>query len=243
MAVNLKNITDLPVVESAEGLNLIVNDNGAAKQIAASAVGMQADFNVTDETSPAFIKNKPEIVQADWAETDESSAAFVRNKPRRELMYEWNFEADENPDNCVWEMYENVDDDISWLTSPQDDCNWEIELSQYGRYEIWNEEYEQWEPQIHPEVYTTLIINKNCGYLRFQNESHIFGEIFVSYPQDYLNDWELGYSDNVCMINAYNKVHYDYNFIPSMVSEGGHFNWFHEGGGPLKSIKIYKITK
>ena len=56
---NLKNITDLPVAESAEGLNLIVNDNGAAKQIAASAVGAQADFAVTDETNPAFIKNKP----------------------------------------------------------------------------------------------------------------------------------------------------------------------------------------
>lgn len=35
---SLKNIVDLPVAESAEGLNLIVNDNGAAKQIAASAV-------------------------------------------------------------------------------------------------------------------------------------------------------------------------------------------------------------
>lgn len=56
---NLKNITDLPVAESAEGLNLIVNDNGAAKQIAASAVGAQADWTETDETSPAFIKNKP----------------------------------------------------------------------------------------------------------------------------------------------------------------------------------------
>lgn len=57
--INLKNITELPVAESAEGLNLIVNDNGAAKQIAASAVGAQADFSVTDENSPAFIKNKP----------------------------------------------------------------------------------------------------------------------------------------------------------------------------------------
>lgn len=56
---NLKNITDLPVAESADGLNLIVNDNGAAKQIAASAVGAQADWAETDETSPAFIKNKP----------------------------------------------------------------------------------------------------------------------------------------------------------------------------------------
>jgi hypothetical protein len=28
---NLKSIVDLPLIESAEGLNLIVNDNGAAK--------------------------------------------------------------------------------------------------------------------------------------------------------------------------------------------------------------------
>lgn len=56
---NLKNITELPLAESAEGLNLIVNDNGAAKQIAASAVGAQADWAETDESSPAFIKNKP----------------------------------------------------------------------------------------------------------------------------------------------------------------------------------------
>ena len=56
---NLKNITELPVAESVDGLNLIVNDNGSAKQIAASAVGAQADWTETDEASPAFIKNKP----------------------------------------------------------------------------------------------------------------------------------------------------------------------------------------
>lgn len=56
---NLKSITELPVAESAEGLNLIVNDNGSAKQIAASAVGAQADWAETDENSPAYVKNKP----------------------------------------------------------------------------------------------------------------------------------------------------------------------------------------
>jgi hypothetical protein len=78
---NLKNITELPVAESAEGLNLIVNDNGSAKQIAASAVGAQADFAVTDETSPAFIKNKPEVAQTDWAVKDEANPAHLKNKP------------------------------------------------------------------------------------------------------------------------------------------------------------------
>lgn len=78
---NVKNITDLPIAESSDGLNLIVNDGGSAKQIAASAVGAQADWNVTDEASPAFIKNKPETAQADWEIKDETNAAFIKNKP------------------------------------------------------------------------------------------------------------------------------------------------------------------
>lgn len=41
---NLKNINDLPVAESAEGLNLIVEDNGCAKRIAANAVGSTGGY-------------------------------------------------------------------------------------------------------------------------------------------------------------------------------------------------------
>lgn len=58
---NLKNITELPVAESAADVNLIVNDGGTAKQIPAGQVGAQADWNETDETSPAFIMNKPSV--------------------------------------------------------------------------------------------------------------------------------------------------------------------------------------
>ena len=57
--INLKNITELPMAESADGLNLIVNDNGAAKQIAASAVSVQADWNQNDSTKPDYVKNRP----------------------------------------------------------------------------------------------------------------------------------------------------------------------------------------
>lgn len=56
---NLKNITELPMAESADGLNLIVNDNGAAKQIAASAVSVQADWNQNDPAKPDYVKNRP----------------------------------------------------------------------------------------------------------------------------------------------------------------------------------------
>lgn len=47
---NLKNITELPVAESVQGLNLIVNDNGAAKQIPADSV--KSGVYVIDVTFP-----------------------------------------------------------------------------------------------------------------------------------------------------------------------------------------------
>lgn len=47
---------------------------------------VQADWNETDSTNPAFINNKPALggggsVQADWNETDNTSDAFIANKP------------------------------------------------------------------------------------------------------------------------------------------------------------------
>jgi hypothetical protein len=105
---NLKNITEVPVAESAEGLNLIVNDNGAAKQIAASKVGAQADWNEEDTNNPAFIKNKPSIVQSDWAETDENSPAYVKNKPVEEWDFDIEFTMSWNTENSNYDLTHTV---------------------------------------------------------------------------------------------------------------------------------------
>jgi hypothetical protein len=54
------------------GVNFIVNDNGSAKQIAATAVGtagtscVQADWNQNDPTAPDYIKNKPFREHENW---------------------------------------------------------------------------------------------------------------------------------------------------------------------------------
>lgn len=70
---NLKNITELPLAESADGLNLIVNDNGAAKQIAASAVGNggglifevgDGEYSQTGPTSYTITKNYDALYEA-----------------------------------------------------------------------------------------------------------------------------------------------------------------------------------
>ena len=235
---NLKNITELPVVESAEGLNLIVNDNGYAKQVAASAVGMQADWDVHDESSPAFIKNKPATAQADWCETDENSPSFIKNKPHRELMYEWNFEADPNPDNCVWEIEENVDEDISWLTTSSENIGWEIEVSQYGQYYDGDTDSDI----VVPDVYSFCVTHdKNCctGY-----QDHNRMEAWMgAYLADYLNGFSRQYDYVECYIYIYNKVHYNNGlYIPTEDNHGGHI-YMDAQGGPLKSVKIYKVYR
>ena len=41
----------------------------------------QSDWDVTDSSSFAFIKNKPSLTQSDWDVTDSSSLAYIKNKP------------------------------------------------------------------------------------------------------------------------------------------------------------------
>ena len=58
--LNFKSVTEVPTTETTEGLNLLANNNGIAVQIEPGKIGAQADWNETDENSPAFVKNKPE---------------------------------------------------------------------------------------------------------------------------------------------------------------------------------------
>ena len=64
---NLKNITDLPMAESTEGLNLIVNDNGAAKQIAADKVGRVKSVNGAEPDDNGNVEIEiPEGFSGSW---------------------------------------------------------------------------------------------------------------------------------------------------------------------------------
>ena len=55
---------------------------------------------------------------------------------KKELVYEWNFSADDE----VYEIYENVDEDLSWLTKRQDGIGFEIVAENYAFQYDWNEE-------------------------------------------------------------------------------------------------------
>ena len=62
MAYTYKKLSDVPLVESAETPNLLIEEAGDIKKIPATNL-------VTTQT------------KADWAETDPNSSAFILNKP------------------------------------------------------------------------------------------------------------------------------------------------------------------
>ena len=228
--VNFKNITELPIIEKADGTNLIVNDNGRAKQIPASAVGTQADFNVTDENDPAFIKNKPAVVQSDWTETDETSPAFIKNKPEekpaRELMYEWNFSFDDD----VYTATEDVDEDISWMTVPQEDCHFEIVTTCYYDYDNLNGEYTMW-----------LSSNEMSYEGGFSRTGEITSFYYYSCPYFWdpiENDWSNSLPIEIYITNKA-QMYYPTDWAYQEVAVGGTIAV--STSTPVKSIQIYKI--
>lgn len=48
------------VVEPAQSANVLIEEDGVIKKAPKSVIGAQADWNEVDESSPAFIKNKPD---------------------------------------------------------------------------------------------------------------------------------------------------------------------------------------
>lgn len=159
---NFKSITELPVASSSEGLNLIVNDDGAAKQIAASAVGAQADWAVTDESSPAFIKNKSQA-QADWFEEDENSPAFIKNKP-----------VDEYDLDIVARLTE-IDENGEY--------NWEYDVNYISSFENLKEKIENGFCPKLKVIFDTRSVENN-------SDNYFYTGVYVAYPECGADYWE-----------------------------------------------------
>ena len=84
MSYDFIKINDVELIENPNtDTKVLVEDGGDIKRVPKSAIGAQADWNVADESSPAFIKNKPSVTQADWNETDDTKPAYILNKPTK----------------------------------------------------------------------------------------------------------------------------------------------------------------
>lgn len=214
---NLKSITDLPLATSPEGLNLIVNDGGAAKQIAASAVGAQADWAEMNENSPSFIKNKPTIKS-------------------RELIYSQEFSLEEE----VQEFIQNLDNIAEYFNN---DTSLEIEIAQYG-YNLDSGVLVDDCYCANINIGYNKFFNVNVGsddnpiignILRFYNWDD--GYSFTNNKQEEI---ELGACAHAELIS---NIQFDLDEgIAASSSNNGIIGVQSYGSGPFKYIKLYKIT-
>ena len=74
------------VVDIVPGSNVTITVSGSSAIISSTGEPqVQSDWNVTDSSSKAYIKNKPNIpaaqIQSNWNETNTSSKAYIQNKP------------------------------------------------------------------------------------------------------------------------------------------------------------------
>lgn len=64
---NLKNITELPLADSIDGINLIANDNGSAKQVPADAIGKIKSVNGVEPDENGSVNIEiPEGFSGNW---------------------------------------------------------------------------------------------------------------------------------------------------------------------------------
>ena len=79
---NLKNITNLPMAKSSEGLNLIVNDNGAAKQISADAIGKVKTVNGVEPDDNGNINIEiPKGFSGSWNDLEDKPFYEIEAEP------------------------------------------------------------------------------------------------------------------------------------------------------------------
>ena len=161
---------------------------------------------------------------------------LIKPKTGKELMYEWSFDADDN----VHFITENVTEDISWLTYPTEDSHFEMVVSSYAT---------EWDDDIEDEI---IIPEKSIiTYTNYLTAEVTLGDGFdasngpsmTMSAYTMIKDVEKGYDYELDMwIEAISGIHLgDYGeAIP--VGAGG--NIFIESFyGPIKSVKIYKVTK
>lgn len=80
------------ITELVAGTNVTITMNGDSAVISsAGGQQVQADWDESDSSSPAYIQNKPSIPQdpeqSDWNETDPYSLAYIKNKPNISEAY------------------------------------------------------------------------------------------------------------------------------------------------------------
>lgn len=171
------------------------------------------------------------------------------SKAEKELVYEWNFSVDDE----VYEIVENVNEDLSWLTKRQDDIGFEIVIENYGCDYRWSQEEGDHDYVFYENKTSTTSSAEVPCYNRYINipfwadSSVIIKEMLNGYMSGdeiriYIEDTDKEFLIQPWnFFNIYAGIHFNEGII--VVENGGVIEIGSDSNNPLKSVKIYKITR
>lgn len=174
---------------------------------------------------------------------------------KKELVYEWNF----NVDDEIYEIYENVNEDLSWLTKRQDNIGFEIVAENYAFQHDWNEDNGDFNYVYFEDIFATVSSADIPYYARYTNVPHPDYQSYVCKEilRGELNGFEIAYDypindmTNRCFrlfpgiyFNVESGTHYDFDndWAPTNIEKGGCI-MIEANNSRIKSVKIYKITR
>ncbi len=153
-------------------------------------------------------------------------------KETKELMYEWDFSVDDE----VYEINENTDDDISWITTKNENVDVLIEARCYAMDDSTSEYIEgietvSWLNSKYPysNGYITNTLDKITGFNGniWSGPSYFDGNNFSLVDIDFTIE---------------SNIHYDEDYNRIKVEQGGIFR-IYAYDTAFKSIRIYKVTR
>lgn len=156
---------------------------------------------------------------------------------KKELIYEWNFSAEDE----VYEILENVNDDLTWLVTKSDSVDVEIAVTQYGRYEMSLPDVQI--DRVDANVTTDIVLDtKDYHAKNGQPQQFASNGWANSGYYDLENDFKYQYSASG--LSVLNKKHLNFEEGTfTNVNIGGVISVYAKEGGPFKSVKIYKVTR
>ena len=160
--------------------------------------------------------------------------------PKKELVYEWNFSADD----VITEIAENVNDDVTWMIDKNVNIGFEAEVTFYGNelQKFTDENGESYLPVINANIEAMLTISDSQYYMtRLKSDRD-----YLLYGYNESDSWMPSHqSQDRPYFDLYilNKKHIDADLNYIEVDNGGSFEMYASEYWPFKSVKIYKITR
>lgn len=97
-------LSEVPAVETVRNdLNVLVEQDGEIGKVAKTQIGAQADWNETDETSPAYILNKPVIKEP------ETRTAIIKDDTY-DAFVDFSYRFSENPESMTPDQFPGVNE-------------------------------------------------------------------------------------------------------------------------------------